>query len=189
MPDVLSDPPLVIYIVLFVAVVILGSIAMRRQKRADVINFGIAAVLLGVLFLIDTLVESPREMVEKELKETNELARARKYEQAAAILSPKFKWNDLNHDAVVALLKAAEGRGEGAGVLSQGRGTYKKVDSTTVEQGFEIFPTAAPVGKYRYHCVGTFKPEDGKWRMVSAKVFELGDNGERTEVKQFPAMP
>src|SRR5262249_25495090 len=63
MPTVLSDPSPTLYVILGALVIIFGAIAARRQKRSDVINFAIPAVLLLALFLIDRAFESPREQV------------------------------------------------------------------------------------------------------------------------------
>jgi hypothetical protein len=61
MPTFLSDPPPIVYILLGGLLVITGAIAAQKQDRRAAIPFGIAALLLLVVFLIDRLFESPRE--------------------------------------------------------------------------------------------------------------------------------
>lgn len=61
MPNVLSDPPFLLYAILFIGFVIAGAVWYRLRSRKSLIAVAILALLLGALILIDRLVESPRE--------------------------------------------------------------------------------------------------------------------------------
>src|SRR3954470_12734875 len=61
MPPFLADPPQILYIVLGIVLVITGVIAAQKQDRRAVVPFGVAALLLLLLFFIDRFSESPRE--------------------------------------------------------------------------------------------------------------------------------
>src|SRR5215471_18766209 len=61
MPEFLADPPQALYLVLGGLLVITGAIAAQKQDRRAAIPFGIAALLMLLLFLIDRFSESPRE--------------------------------------------------------------------------------------------------------------------------------
>src|SRR5262249_6071061 len=61
MPDIIADPPQILYMVLGGLLVITGAIAAQKQDRRAAIPFGIAALLMLLLFLIDRFSESPRE--------------------------------------------------------------------------------------------------------------------------------
>lgn len=61
MPTVLSDPSPTLYLVLVAAAVVTGAVAARRQDRRSLLRFGAAVGLLLGLYLIDLLIESPRE--------------------------------------------------------------------------------------------------------------------------------
>src|SRR5262245_20737769 len=61
MPEFLADPPQALYLVLGGLLVITGAIAAQKQDRRAAIPFGIAALLMMLLFLIDRFSESSRD--------------------------------------------------------------------------------------------------------------------------------
>src|SRR5579885_2163933 len=69
MPDWISDPSPTVYLVLFVFVVAAGVVWLRRRNRRTLVLLIAAATLLGLVFLIDRLVESPREQATQAVKE------------------------------------------------------------------------------------------------------------------------
>src|SRR5687767_486314 len=90
MPTALSDPSTALYAVLGVAALVLGLLALRRQRRSDVINFAIPAAALLAVFLIDRFVESPRETVTRVLKEMEVASQERRYDEMFQHVSDQF---------------------------------------------------------------------------------------------------
>src|SRR5262249_2681189 len=109
MPTLLADPTRTMYIVFGAMVVILGAMALRRQKKVDVITFVISAVLLLALFLIDWAYESPREKVVRTLEEMKSASQARNYDDVFKHISNDFKYKSLDKKAFRERATIAEG--------------------------------------------------------------------------------
>ena len=61
MPTLLSDPPQVLYLILGGVLVVAGLVATQRQGRRALVVFAAVFFLILALFLIDRVVETPRE--------------------------------------------------------------------------------------------------------------------------------
>ncbi len=61
MPDILADPPQMLYLILGGVLVIAGLITTQRQGRRPLVVFATTFFLIVALFLIDKFVETPRE--------------------------------------------------------------------------------------------------------------------------------
>ena len=61
MPTFLSDPPFSVYLVLAAFLLVAGAIWFNRRDQRSLGVLAVAATLLGIVFLIDTLYESQRE--------------------------------------------------------------------------------------------------------------------------------
>jgi ketosteroid isomerase-like protein len=172
MPTVLSDPSPTLYVILGAVVVIFGAIAVRRQKRSDVINFAIPAVLLLALFLIDRAFESPREKVEKAIKEMGTATRAKKHDDVFRHVSDSFKYKSLDKKGLQD--KARQADVIGFGGISEydlARSGFRAIDDNTIEQGFRVKHAGQP--EVHFFVVGTFKKDpDGEWRLSTFKLFD-----------------
>jgi hypothetical protein len=176
MPTVLSDPSGTLYGVLGAVVVIFGAIAVRRQKRSDVINFAIPAILLLALFLIDLAFESPREQIEKVIKEMEAGTQNKKHEDVFKHVSESFKYKTLDKKGLQEKARLVESipNWEGIKVASLERKGFVQKDDNTAEQQFEVHPVRLGTGEYRYDCVATFKKEGGQWRLVGFRLLKDG---------------
>src|SRR5215216_2089479 len=96
MPTAFSDPSPTLYLILGILVVILGAIALRRQRRSDVINFLIPAALLLALFLIDQAVESPREQIVSSIREMETATQNKHHADVFKHVSNDFKYKSLD---------------------------------------------------------------------------------------------
>ena len=185
MPTALSDPSTALYAVLAVAALVLGLIALRRQKRSDAINFAIPAAALLAVFLIDRAVEGPRETVARKLREMEAATQAKKYDDLFQHVSDQFTYKGMNKNGLREKAKMAEGYfPEGLRIWNATRANFKPVDETTIEQEFDVQPVNSP--QFRHQCVGVFKKEaDGEWRLVTFRLYPVvgGDGGgQRQEV-------
>src|SRR4051812_1507010 len=61
MPTFIADPPMWVYVVLTLALVVTGAMAAQRQDKRAAIPFAVAFFLLLIVFVLDRLFESPRE--------------------------------------------------------------------------------------------------------------------------------
>ena len=184
MPDFLADPSFTLYVVLGAMVVVLGAIALRRQKRADLITFGVGAAVLLAVFLIDRAVESPREHVVRKLQEMEASSQAKKYDDVFKHVSDQFQYRSLDKAGLRSRATMAEVHfPEGVRIWNLTRNNHKVTADGAIEQEFDVQPVNNP--QFRYQCVGVFKKEaDGEWRLVTFRLYPVvgGDASGRQEV-------
>jgi hypothetical protein len=92
MPTALSDPSPTFYLVLAVVAVITGAVWLRNRRRSSLINFGIAAAVLAALFLIDRLVESPREEAVRRIEDVSAAINDRDFDRMVGHFSDSFNY-------------------------------------------------------------------------------------------------
>jgi ketosteroid isomerase-like protein len=172
MPTAFSDPSTTLYVILGVLVVIFGSVAVRRQRRSDVINLAIPAALLLALFLIDQAVESPREVAVRKIKEMGTASREKKADDLFRHVSDSFKYRSLDKKGLRDRARQAEAMGFGGiAEYDVARSGFKTIDENTVEQGFRVKHTGQP--EVHFYVVATFKKDpDGEWRLATFKLFD-----------------
>jgi hypothetical protein len=184
MPTLISDPTPTMYIVFGAMVVILGALALRRQKKSDVITFVVAAVLLLALYLVDRAVESPRETVVRKLKEIESASQARNHDEAFKHVSDSFQYKALDKKALREKARMGEQYfPEGVSIFDANRSDFKEMVDGSIEQEFAVQPKGSP--QFRYQCVGVFKKDpDGEWRLVTVRFYPVvsGSGGQREEV-------
>jgi hypothetical protein len=178
MPTLLADPTRTMYIVFGAMVVILGAMALRRQKKSDVITFAVAAILFLALFLIDRAFESPREQVISSIREMETATQLKKHDDVFKHVSNNFKYKSIDKKGLQDLARMAETlpNWEGLKVIdsSLGREGFVQIDENTVEQKFEVQPLRMPGTEYRYDCVATFKKENGRWLLIGFRLTKDG---------------
>jgi hypothetical protein len=172
MPTALSDPSTALYAVLGVAVLVLGAVALRRQRRSDVINFAIPAAALLALFLIDRAVESPRETAVRKIQEMGTASRDKKVDDLFKHVSDQFKYKSLDKKGLRDRAHQAEGMGfGGVSEYDLARSGFKEVDANTIEQGFRVKHNGVP--EVHLYVIGTFRKDpDGEWRLTTFKLFD-----------------
>jgi hypothetical protein len=183
MPTALSDPTTTFYVILGAITVIFGAIALRRQKRSDLINFAIPAVALVALFVIDRMVESPREQAVRKIQEMGTASRDKKFDELFKHVSDSFKHKSLDKKGLRELANSAEGRGFGGiAEYDLARSGFKEIDANTIEQGFRVKHNGTP--ELHFYVYATFKKEaDGEWRLTT---FELADPVNVKDKKDLP---
>jgi hypothetical protein len=194
MPTFLSDPPQWLYLVLGGAIVITGAITTRKQDRRAVIPFGVAALLLLVVFLIDRFFESPREEATRRTFFMGLAADAKNPEAFVEHVADKVTvhtaegpkpvtrdemkkshfWDQLKQFQVRVTLD------------NFSRDDVKVIDENTIEIGFVAKGTAD--GKtIPVYCRATFsKQTDGSFKMTSFKSFEFINRTTPFSIPGFP---
>jgi hypothetical protein len=183
MPTFLSDPSTAFYTVLGALVIILGLVALRRQKRSDFVNLGIGVVALLVVFLIDRSVESPREEIERRIHEMGAASREGRTADLFQHVSDSFQRKSLDKKGLQELARKAEQMGLG-GIEEWDvkRTDFKEgPDGTTCEQSFRAQLKGHP--ESQRIVVATFKKDpDGQWRLSSFKTMNPVNAGEEMDV-------
>ncbi len=181
MPTALSDPSM-LYAILAVATVLPGIMAIRRQKRSDAINFCVALVALIALFVIDTVVESPREQTERKINEMGQASLDKKYDKLFKHVSDSFKYKSLDKKALQEKAKQADGQGFGGfEVYDLARSSFKPMEDGTIEQGFGVKHKGEQ--QLQLYVKGTFKKDpDGEWRLVTFKLFDPINMNDEKEI-------
>jgi len=182
MPTALSDPSMSLYAILGVATVLLGIIALRRQKRSDAINFCIPLVALIALFVIDKAVESPREQTVRKIQEMGQSSRDKKYDELFKHVSDSFKYKSLDKKALQEKAKQADGQGFGGfEVYDLARSSFKPMEDGTIQQGFGVKHKGEP--PLPFYVKGTFKKDpDGEWRLVTFKLYDPINMNDEKEI-------
>lgn len=173
MPTLLSDPTPTMYVVFGAMVIILGALALRRQKKSDVITFAVAAALLLVLYLIDRSFESPREQVSRKIKEMGEASQSKKYDDLFKHVSDSFKFQSLDKKGLRERAQQAEMYiPDGIEAWSLDRPDFKIVDESTVQQGFLVQPRNTGNPAFQRYVVATFKKEGEEWRLTTFSLYD-----------------
>ena len=61
MPTFFSDPPSVLYLVMAAGAFVAGGVWFNRRTRPALVVFGAVLGLIALVFLLDRVLESPRE--------------------------------------------------------------------------------------------------------------------------------
>ena len=96
MPTFLSDPPPALYLVLVVVAVVTLVVWYRTQTRRGLLAVIVAGGVLGGLFLVDTLCESPREEAVRRVHAMIDAINARALEQVMPHVSERFDYHGAN---------------------------------------------------------------------------------------------
>jgi len=172
MPTLLADPTRTMYIVLGAMVVILGAMALRRQKKSDVITFTVAAVLLFALYLVDRAYESPREQVVRKIHEMGTASQAKKYDDLFKHVSDSFKYKNFDKKWLRDQAHVAEQYFDGIEAWDYGREDFKVVDDNTVQQGFLVQPKNSGNPAFQRYVIATFKKEGDEWRLITFALYD-----------------
>lgn len=173
MPTVLSDPSPTFYIILGVVVIVLAAIWVRTPKRGNLVQFAAGVGVLLLVFVVDTLVESPREEAVRRMKEMARATRERQAETFARHVSESFASGGVTKTGLRDLLSALEHgtvsqvggfTWKGGEVWSFDRADYQQVDDATLKIGFVGQASGLP--QTLQFCVATFRKEGAEWHMI-----------------------
>lgn len=168
MPSFLSDPTPTIYVLFGAIALILGIVALRRQKKWDLIRFAIGLLLVVGLFLCDKFFESPRESVVRKIQEMGVASRSKKYDELFKHVSESFKHKSLDKKGLRDRAKAAETMGfSGISEFDLSRSNFKQIDDNTIEQSFRVKPEGFGT-EIQGYVIATFKKEaNDEWRLTT----------------------
>lgn len=187
MPDFLSDPSPVLYALLGVLALVTGARFAVYQKRKQAIPFVLFLLLFVGLFLIDRFFESPREEVSRKITEMAAATRSSAKNDFLRYVSDSFAHKAMDKKALGGLAERARTFDvKGIEAWDIGKGSFRLVNETTIEQGFHVQPVGQP--GFQKYCVGTFRKEaDGQFRLTGFKLYNpiQKTNGPEEDVPGF----
>jgi hypothetical protein len=175
MPVFLSDPTPATYLVLVALVVVTGAVAARWQDRRRLAAFGVACLLLGGLYLIDKLYNSPREEAVGGMGQLLDAVNQRQPDRFLANVSDSFgaygmKKPDLRR--AIDLARQFDAR-IGAWNFDRKRVEYHDGPPPTVDVVFDA-KAEGPGGTVPKHVKATFVQDpDGKYRLRSFATYNI----------------
>jgi hypothetical protein len=194
--NLIIDPPQIVYLLLGGLLVVTGAIAAQKQDRRAVIPFGIAALLLLLIFLIDRFCESPREeavrrvyMMQLAADAKNPDAMAEHVADKLMIVAGDGEGKTITREELKASSFWSILRSQNVHIAVWGfsRDDAKQINDNTIEIGFlgkgEI-PGGAQIPVY---LRATFaKQTDGSWKLTILRTYDPIDHTKPFPIPMFP---
>lgn len=157
-----------IYVLLVIVVLALGFIWFQQQaNRKRLIALGVGILMLGLVFLSDTLVESSREEAVRKIQELADASQARDLDAMFHHISEDFRYKNRVTKAEfrgIAESVMTSGLWSGAAVWDFDR-AYASEEGERVIIGFRVKDVEREI---QFYCEATFQRDaDGELRMVS----------------------
>ncbi|MGL4422209.1 MAG: hypothetical protein ACRCZF_16185 [Gemmataceae bacterium] len=188
----LSDPGNTLYLLLIVVFIITMGVWWRLRSRRAILAVIVAAGLFGLLYLLDTTQESPREEAVRRVQLMAEAATAIKPDAFIEHVSPRFQVAGSNRDAlktsrVWSLIQQHNAR---VAVWNFERDDVEySADGNEVQIGFYAKGQARDGGfVMRYIRAKFCKDTDGNYRLFSMKFYNPAGAGMRSE-EPIPGFP
>ena len=182
MPSFLADVSFSVYLILTIIVIVMAVLWVRQSDRKGLIRLGIAVALLGLVFLIDSVWESPREIAVRKMRAMADATVARDEAGIMKHVAESFRYQSLDKKGLRDLTRRAATYGEwkGATVWDFDRSEVKYVNDTTIQIACYAQPSGYPPP---YWCVATFQQEaDGEYRMTTFQLYNLAQKTNGPEV-------
>lgn len=195
MPPFLADPPQWLYLVLGGLLVVTGAIAAQKQDRRTAIAFGIAFLLMLVVFLIDKTNESPREEAERRMHMLAMSADAKNPDTFAEHLADKVTIQTGNGEKTLTRDEIKKHPFWGTlksfdvtiAVADFSREDVKEIDENNVELGFVGKGTPRGNQTIPVYCRGTFtKQPDGSRKLTVLRVYDFLERKKLATIPGFP---
>jgi hypothetical protein len=191
MPTFLSDPPQWVYIVLGGFLVITAVLAAQKQDRRAVIPFGIAFLLMLLVFLLDKVSESPRE---EAVRRTHLMAMAADAKNADAFvehvadkveIQGKVATRDeLRKSPFWPQLKQFDVH---VAVWNFSRDDVTQIDDNTIEIGFLAKGEVKGGQQMPLYGRATFgRQPDGSFKLIAFKAFDPINRTNTFTIPNFP---
>jgi hypothetical protein len=187
MPVFLSDPSPTAYAIVVMIVGVLAGIYLRSRKRKDLYPLiGGVAVLIAV-FVIDRLVESPREEAMRRMQEMSAATANKKWDDVFKNISESFNYKgsgggQTDKKSLREKVRSIEAMLEkGFVVFDFNRSDFKQIDDKNSEIGFRAQLKERPES-VTYVKARFTKDPDGEWRMSGFDCYEPINTNERRTI-------
>lgn len=174
MPSFLADDPTLVYLILATLALGLGAAFWRTRKQKLLLAAGGAVALLGIVALIDALIDTPREKVERSFSRMTASAKRADIPGVFQGMSPSFRFGNMNKDAFQkSCTDAAKHWQVTEVVLWEADIRDIKESAGTAEVEFRAKARGSFGGGYDYYFVRSVwvRDADGEWRMQSFRLF------------------
>jgi hypothetical protein len=195
MPTFLSDPPLIVYVMLTLAVIISGSMWFNRRTQQSVIGFGSFVALLALLVLLDWLFESPREESVRRVLAMTHAADARDSEAFLSNIADSFEYEDVGRSRTIsrealrtsAIWEILRQNNVHTAAWDFDRSDVVEVDANTIEIGFlakgETTNNQVPI----YLRAKFTRQQDGQMKLTGLASFDpMKRTNERLSIPYLP---
>lgn len=179
MPDLIADPPTSVYLLLAVVAVGAAFYCFRTQTRRSLLIVVGILLAIGLLVLIDELIESPREEAVRRVEAMAEAATASDPVRFLEHLSPSFRYQGADRERVRVspaweLIRQHQAR---VAVWGFGRGSQELEYPTEneIEIGFYAkaqVPTHE--GLVRYIKARFARQPDGRYLLTTMRMYTPG---------------
>jgi hypothetical protein len=163
-----------VVVVLAVGAVVCFVGYWRTRQRKHLIGLGISLALIGVVWLIASLIPTDRRAIEKSLMDIVAGIRNRSTDQVFANLSDDFRYRTHNKSSFRGIVDSHIRVGDAADLEVW---DYEVDNISRAEKKAEVHfnvrsSGAVPSGREFFLCKAKFVLEqDGKWRMQSFELF------------------
>lgn len=191
MPTFLSDPSQAVYLILIAVPVVAAVPAARNQDRKSLVRFGLCCLPLVLVFLVDRLVESPREEATRKVLAMAEAASAADGTRFVEHVSPSLTVNGKNREQLrtSGIWNMIRGYNARVAVWGFGHDRYERISDTEIEIGFYAKGEAASGGQLWRDCKARFAQEtDGQYRLAGIKFYDPTGRGQNAE-EPIPGFP
>jgi hypothetical protein len=196
MPTFFSDPPQVVYLLLGGLLIITGAIAAQKQDRRAAVPFGVAFLLMLLVFLLDKTSESPRE---EAVRRTHMMAQAADAKNPDAFLAhvadtitiqtgqgqtKTITRDELKNSGFWGMLRQSDIH---VAVWDFSRDDVKEIGSNVVEIGFLAKGELPGGNQQMIYMRATFtRQNDGSLKMSALRSFHPTNHDEPFPIPNFP---
>ena len=172
MPTVLSDPPDSLYIAMFIAMLVTLGIWYRYRTRKTIIVAVVGAGLFFGLLLIDTLTDSPREIVIRTAKEFQDDFNTGEWGKFEKHIAENFDRKGRKKNDIKAAYDLVKGYNAKIALWSFNRDDVQ-VQGDTITVGFDAKPEGPEAEAFHRYVRGRFaKGPTGKWQLVGYTAYK-----------------
>jgi hypothetical protein len=171
--DWLFEGRIEVYCLLGVVAVILLLVWWRSRKPAFLLAAAAVAALAGAYFILDRLVETPREQIVRKLQEMADAVKARDADAIFKHIAKDFNFRGQNRDAFHGAVESVLNRGLIGELVIYDPDWRDPGDENVRPVRFMAKPKGGAVGDQPAYFVRAkfVREADGQWRMQSFRVY------------------
>ena len=196
MPTFLSDPPQLVYLLLGGLLVVTGAVAAQKQDRRATVAFGVAFLLMLLMFLLDKSSESHRE---EAVRRTHMMAQAADAKNPDAFVEhvadrvtiaagnetgKTVTRDELKRSGFWAMLRQLDAH---VAVWDFSRDNVKELGKDSVEIGFLAKGELPGGNQMMMYATATFTRQgDGSMKLSAFRSFHPTNHNEALPIPNFP---
>ncbi|HEY1191472.1 MAG TPA: hypothetical protein VGE74_27805 [Gemmata sp.] len=196
MPTFISDPPPVVYLLLFAALIATAAVAAQRQTRKTFAPFLAVASLLALVYVLDRFIDSPREGSVKSAQAMALAADQNKPDDFVRHVADTFVYKgeepartvtreQVKSSAFWSMLRQLNAH---VAVWNFSRDDVKVIDDSAIEIGFMAKgERSGELNGVQLYARATFKRQpDGTMKMTEFRTFDALNHDKPLTIPNFP---